>query len=253
MRFSHILITRPRQESLELAELLAKSAAKPIIMPAYDFHASQLFPDQVSQMQQAAAGLLPALLIFTSPRSVEYGLDQIPDDVLQRSQLAAIGPSTASLLERAGLNAILRPRGGFTSEDLLELLSSRNSFAGGSKQAAFIFAAPGGRMALSEGLQLLGYEPYMLMVYGSKPAALDPGAIAAVEHAQALLAVWTSANSMNALSQRLPAHCWSQLCRAEWLVISERLRRVACGFNPKQVHLADGPTNSDIVSAIEAL
>lgn len=253
MSFTHILITRPRQESLELAELLATSAAEVIIMPAYDYYASQLFPDQISQMQQAAAGFPPPLLIFTSPRAVEHGLAQIPADVLHRSQLAAIGPTTARLLEQAGLSVTLQPRQGYSSEDLLEALAAQGSTREGAARKAFIFAAPGGRTALNQGLQAQGYEPHMLMVYGSKSAALAPTAIAAIEKAEALLAVWTSANTMNALSQRLPAQCWAHLCRAEWLVISERLQRVARAFSPRHIHLADGPTNSAIVTAIQAL
>lgn len=253
MPFSHILITRPRQEALELAELLAPSAAELIIMPAYDFHASLLFADQISQLQQAAAELPPVLLIFTSPRAVEYGLGQIPAEVLRRSQLAAIGPTTARLLEQAGLSVTLQPRQGYSSEDLLESLATQGGTSGGPARAAFIFTAPGGRTTLHEGLQALGYQPHMLLVYGSKSAVLAPGAMAAIEKAQALLAVWTSANTMNALSQRLPARCWSHLCRAEWLVISERLRRVARAFGPGHIHLAAGPTNSAIVAAIRAL
>jgi uroporphyrinogen-III synthase len=253
MSFSHILITRPRQESLELAELLATSAAEAIIMPAYDYYASQLFPDQIGQMQQVAAGFPPPLLIFTSPRAVEHGLAQIPTDVLHRSQLAAIGPTTARLLEQAGLSVTLQPRQGYSSEDLLEALAAQGGTREGPARKAFIFAAPGGRTALNQGLQAQGYEPHMLMVYGSKSAALAPDAIAAIEKAEALLAVWTSANTMNALSQRLPAPCWTQLCRAEWLVTSERLRRVARAFSPRHIHLADGPTNSAIVTAIQAL
>ncbi len=253
MSFSHILITRPRQEALELAEMLAPSEAELIIMPAYEFYASPLFSDQISQLQQAAAGFPPPLLIFTSPRAVEYGLGQIPKDVLHRPQLAAIGPTTANLLEQAGLSVTLQPRQAYSSEDLLESLAAQGSAREGPARRAFIFTAPGGRTALQEGLQALGYEPHMLMVYGSKSAALAPGDIAAIEKAEALLAVWTSANTMNALSQRLPAQCWSHLCRSEWLVISERLRRVARAFSPRHIHLADGPTNSAIVTAIQAL
>jgi uroporphyrinogen-III synthase len=253
MSFSHILITRPRQEAVELAKLLAPCAAEIIIMPAYGYYASPLFPDQISQMQQAAAGFPPPLLIFTSPRAVEYGLGQVPTDVLHRSQLAAIGPTTANLLEQAGLSVSLQPRQGYSSEDLLKALAAQGSTSERPARGAYIFTAPGGRTALKEGLQAQGYEPHVLMVYGSKSAALATGAIAAIEKAEALLAVWTSANAMNALSQRLPTQSWSHLCRAEWLVISERLRRVARAFSPRHIHLAAGPTNSAIVTAIQAL
>ena len=161
--------------------------------------------------------------------------------------------SLSSLLEKAGMNVMLRPQRGYTSEDLLDLLARDGSASGGRAQSAFILTAPGGRTALNEGLQAQGYAPHMLMVYGRRSAEIDSSAVAAIEHAENLLAVWTSANTMNALSQRLPAPCWSRLCRADWLVISERLQRVARGFGPSHIHLAGGPTNSDIVETIRTL
>jgi uroporphyrinogen-III synthase len=254
MPFSHILITRPLEEARELAQLLASSKAETIIMPAFDFHVSSLFPDQISQLQRAASAQHPALLVFTSPRAVEYGLGQMPAELLSRAQIAAIGPSTARLLEKSGIDVMVLPQRGYSSEDLLALLAAQAE-PGGSHAArpAFILAAPGGRTALNEGLQAQGYEPRMLMVYGRRSAELDPSAIAAIEEAESLLAIWTSANTMNALSQRLPPDCWSRLCRAEWLVISERLRRLARAFGPNHVHLAPGPTNANIIEAIKTL
>jgi len=253
MPFSHILITRPRQEALELAELLASSEAEIIIMPAYEFHATALFADQISQIREAAAGPNQALLVFTSPRSVQYGLGQVPEDVLRSSKIAAIGPSTASMLETAGLTVTSRPGQGYSSEDLLAALAVQDRPRDDRARPVFIFTAPGGRTALLEGLQAQGYEPHMLMVYGRKSTELAPSDISAVTNADSLLAVWTSANTINSLSQRLPARCWSRLCRSQWLVISERLQRVARAFGPPQIHLSAGPTNSDIVTAIKAL
>jgi uroporphyrinogen-III synthase len=253
MLYSHILITRPQQEASELAEMLAPSGAETIIMPAYDFYASALFSDQIGHLQRAVEGPTAPLLIFTSPRSVEHGLGQIPPDILPRMQIAAIGASTAALLEKAGAEVILRPDAGYSSEDLLATLAGQNGDRGDGARPAFIMAAPGGRTALNEGLQTLGFEPRMLMVYGRRARKIAPGEITAIEHAEALLGIWTSANTMSALSQRLPAACWSRLCRADWLVISERLRRLARAFSPAHIYLAGGPANSDIYEAIQRL
>jgi uroporphyrinogen-III synthase len=253
MPFTHILITRPRQEALQLAEMLLGTGAETIIMPTHDFHATALFPDQLKLLRQAAASAVPPWLIFTSPRSIEHGLGQIPAEVLQRARFAAIGPSTAGLLEQAGLAVTLRPQRGSTTEDLLDALDAQGGSREASPPLAFICAAPGGRTELEEGLRARGYQTHMLMVYASRTAELEADAIAAAEQAPALLAIWTSANSMNSLAQRLPAACWSRICRGEWLVISERLRRVARSFAPGKIHLSGGPTNSDIVATIQAL
>lgn len=253
MRFSHILITRPQREASELAEMLAPCGAETIIMPAYDFYASELFSDQISQLRRAAAGPTPPLLIFTSPRSVEHGLGQISPDILPHMQIAAIGASTAALLEKAGARVMVRPDTGYSSEDLLATLARKSGGRGAAAGPAFILTAPGGRTALSDGLRALGFEPHMLMVYGRRAREIAPGAVTAIERAPALLSVWTSANTMSALSRRLPAACWSRLCRADWMVISERLRRLARTFSPAHIYMADGPANSDIYEAIQRL
>ncbi|MGH8034512.1 MAG: hypothetical protein ACREO9_04750, partial [Lysobacterales bacterium] len=95
--------------------------------------------------------------------------------------------------------------------------------------------------------------PRMLIVYERLPAALEPELISAVERTESLLVVWSSQNAMNDLSRRLPLPCWNRLLRAHWLVISERLASLANAFGPAQVHQAQGPSNTAILQAIQAL
>jgi len=224
-----------------------------ILLPAYHFRPSSLFPDQLTLLEKSIATSARTLLVFTSPRSVEFGIGQIPPGALLRAQVAAVGPSTAALLTEAGVSSLIKPPKGYNSEDLLAELRPIEPGAGTSRPDAFIFAAPGGRTLLKEGLEARGYTPHMLMVYEHKPAELAPESLSAIEQAESLLAVWTSANAMNSISQRLPARCWFRLCQAEWLVISERLIRVARAFSPKKIHLARGPSNQDLLESIRAL
>ena len=71
--------------------------------------------------------------------------------------------------------------------------------------------------------------------------------------AKSVLAVWTSANAMKSLSQRLPPAAWFKVCQGEWVVISGRLQRLARAYGPGRIHLAAGPDNASIVSAVRAL
>lgn len=253
MNFSHILITRPQQEAAELADLLAPLPAELIILPAYTFLASKLFPDQIGQLQRAVAQTPQTLLIFTSPRSVEFGLSQVPPEVVRGARVAAIGPSTSVLLERAGVAVNIRPQQGYYSEDLIKALALAPLADEPAPVAAFILAAPGGRTLIKEGLQVLGYSVHTLMVYENKPAALDVAAVSKIDQARCILALWTSANAMTSLFQRLPAHCWHQLCQGEWMVISDRLMRIARAYNPAKIHTTLGPANEDIAAAVRAL
>ena len=81
----------------------------------------------------------------------------------------------------------------------------------------------------------------------------DYAALDRLERANGILSVWTSANAMNALSQRLPPATWFRVCQGDWLVISDRLRRLARAYGPPRIHLAGGPGNDAIVTAVRAL
>jgi uroporphyrinogen-III synthase len=154
-----------------------------IILPAYEFLASTLFPDQVRIMRDAAQDSRPHLLIFTSPRAVQYGLDQIPAELFRTARIGAMGPSTAQLLEAAGLLVSLRSEKAYSTEGLLGVLQLEGGVSSAEPRHAFILAAPGGRSRLKEGLVTLGYVAHMLMVYERRSAELPAEAIAAIEQA----------------------------------------------------------------------
>jgi uroporphyrinogen-III synthase len=93
----------------------------------------------------------------------------------------------------------------------------------------------------------------MLMVYRAEPAPLDPEVSARLQSADRLLSAWTSGNTMKALARRLPPAAWYAVCRGDWLVISERLARLARAYGPGRVHQATGPGNADLLRAIRDL
>ena len=253
MNFSHVFISRPRPQAEELAAMLKPLGFSPVVQPAFryrplDARASQ--PEIYADMKRAGAG---ALLIFTSPRSVTHGLPQLPSNLLWSARTAAIGPATARALGAAGVRVSLTPSRGYTSEALLETLAGEDPSSDVSEVFAFIIAAPGGRRKLAETLGDRGWQVRLLEVYRPEPEELDKPALEALKEASGMLSVWTSANSMKALSQRLPPAIWFQICQGDWLVISERLKRLARAYGPERIHLASGPGNGDLLSAIRNL
>lgn len=248
MAYSHILITRPAEDSAELAGILASQPARVLSLPAYEFRECEPFSDQLKRFETSAAGDGRPLVIFTSPRAVEHGLANLPVALLSRCRVAAIGPTTAQRLLEAGIASALKSERGYTSEDLLEAIPQHAEGAAD----AFIVTAPGGRSALVDGLRQLGYRPQLVLVYERKPAELDEGVVEALRQAVAVLSVWTSADAIRSLSQRLPADAWQRLCEGDWIVISDRLARVARSFHPARVSVAAGPTNAEIAAAVEA-
>ena len=253
MKYSHVFITRPRRESEELAARLESLGLSCIIQPAFRYEAVDARAQQPDDFEAMARADHNVLLIFTSPRAVEHGLAQLDAAVLARASLGAIGPATARALRAAGLPVGVLAEQGYTSEALLDALARDARTDSSASRSVFILAAPGGRRRLFDGIQRLGWDCRMLMVYRSQPEELDRTALAALEDASAVLSVWTSANAMKALSQRLPPAAWFRLCKGDWLVISERLRRLARAYGPQGIHLAAGPGNSELLAAIRGM
>ena len=224
-----------------------------VVQPAFTYLRQDAQFAEPEIYEELNAGKPADLLLFTSPRSVQHGLPQIPPAVLRTSRIAAIGPATAQALSDAGIRVSVTPSSGFTSEDLLATLKAERPAGTGEAAGAFILAAPGGRAKLSNGLQQLGLNVRTLHVYKSEPEALDKQALAQLDNATGILSVWTSGNAIKALSQRLPPAVWFRLCQGEWLVISERLRRLARAYRPAAIHLAPGPGNPSILTAIRSL
>ena len=251
--FSHILITRPREEGVELGRLLVSHPARVVILPAHEFRPCTLSPDQLALLGEAGRSGTDPLVVFTSPRSVQHGLAALPAELARRCRAGAVGPTTASLLREAGVPVTLQAAEGHTSEDLLKLIPALEPGTPDSARRAFIVCAPGGRTALADGLRDRGYRVQLLLVYERRTAELDPAAVDALREAERILSVWTSAEAAHSLAQRLPGECWKRVCAGEWLVISERLARIARSFLPAAVHRAAGPSNADLAAAIRTL
>lgn len=253
MRFSHVFLTRPRAESVELEAQLAPLGMRVIVQPAFDFEKLDAASEQADIWHELQSADTPPLLVFTSTRAVGFGLSQLSRDLISRCKVAAIGPSTSQTLQEAGVQVDIRPASGFTSEALLQVLSEDSFHFNSAAHSAFILAAPGGRRKMEDGLGNLGWNTRVLMVYRRTHADIDRQQLKELNEAQNILSVWTSANSMTSLSQRLPPSTWFRLCQGEWLVISERLKRLAFAYRPVEVHLSAGPTNNDLFNAINTL
>ncbi len=252
MRFSHVFVTRPRQESEELEAMLAPLDLQVVVQPAFDFSRRDAASEQPEVLADLEDDKAPHLLIFTSPRAVKFSLAQLPHELIKKQKIAAIGPSTANALSAAGVFVNVRPASGFTSEALLDSLEKDSSGFISPQKSAVILAAPGGRRKMEEGLVGLDWTVQILMVYNRENAELDKQALESLKRAGSILSVWTSGNAMKSLSQRLQPATWFQICGGEWLVISDRLKRLARAYAPTRIHLSPGPTNSELFRAIRA-
>lgn len=247
MKFSHVFISRPRPEAGELAGMLAPLGLHTIVQPAFEYAALDARANDPAGYARLEAAATGDLVVFTSPRAVAHGLAQIPRALLLRLRVAAIGPASGAALAAAGIPVAVPAGAGYTSEALLATLAAE------TPGRAFVVAAPGGREALVDGLSAAGWQVGVLMVYRAVPAPLDRAALAGLEAASCVLSIWTSGNALHDLSRRLPPAAWLKLCQGEWLVISERLRRLARAWGPGRIHLAEGPGNNALLAAVRGL
>ncbi len=244
MTYTHVLITRPQPEAGELQACLADLPLAPVVLPAYGF--SELTPGQEIEEFQSSRGR--KLVIFTSKRSVSYGLPAIPSALLKDATLAAIGPATAALLESNGAPVSLIPEGGFTSEDLLaapELCEKPG--------AALVVTAPGGRTALARGLAALGWTVRVTHVYRRENLELPGREVERLLSARAVISAWTSENAIRGLAARLPEAAWQLICKGPAIVTSERLGRVMAEMGGTACRVAGGPGNEAISREVRKL
>jgi uroporphyrinogen-III synthase len=247
VKFSHVFISRPRPEAEELAAMLAPLGLQTVVQPAFEYAALNARANDPAGFARLEAAATGDLVVFTSPRAVAHGLAQIPRALLLRLRAAAIGPASGAALAAAGIPVAVSAGAGYTSEALLTTLAAE------TPGRAFVVAAPGGREALVDGLSAAGWQVGILMVYRAAPAPLDQAALTGLEAASGVLSIWTSGNALHVLSRRLPPAAWLKLCQGEWLVISERLRRLARAWGPGRIHLAEGPGNHALLAAVRSL
>lgn len=241
MVISHVLISRPQPEAAELAILIKDTGLVPVISPAFAF-------------EPGFAGLefgkvwpkgKRHLVIFCSPRAVEFGLRQLPAGFLDDVEIAAIGPATANCMESAGHSVSIIPDAGFDSESLLAhpaLLESPGK--------ALIFAAPGGRQKIYSSLQERGWAVDFAHVYRAIPLPPEAGVMSSLQQSAGVLSIWTSENAMNHLSETISPGAWAEVCKGRFVVTSKRLAGKANSYAQDRVSVTDGPDNQAIMACI---
>jgi uroporphyrinogen-III synthase len=151
LRHKTIVITRPKEQSTNLAELIQRSGGETIIFPAIeiqepvDLHALN---ERIDRLQDYD------LAIFISPTAVGRGLNHIFDrrTLPPTLQIAAIGQGSTRELRQRGVNDVIAPTLRFDSEALLDLPEMQHV----SGKRILIFRGEGGRELLAKALKQRG-------------------------------------------------------------------------------------------------
>lgn len=115
-----IVVTRPRDQSIQLAHGVERAGGVPVLFPLLDIAAvtdkSTLY-EQISRLDRFD------LAVFVSPNAVRYGIGVIRERraVPATLRIATVGEGSAKALRELGINSIIVPTERFDSEGLLAL------------------------------------------------------------------------------------------------------------------------------------
>ena len=169
-----IVVTRPREHALALAERIRAAGADPILFPTIEI----LPPENAAAVSSLIARLDEfQLAIFVSPSAAMRGHAMV---IASRSwpkglRVAAVGNGTASALEERGFHAVLAPTGAADSEALAELLELEDL----QGRSVVIFRGQGGREWLRTRLEARGARVEYAECYRRARPDADPGALLA--------------------------------------------------------------------------
>lgn len=147
----NVVVTRPREQAVELARRLEQLGAKPLLFPLLEIEAvsdEHLLHEQLSRLKQAD------IAIFISPNAVRHGMAAIhaAGGVPATVQIAAVGQTSAKALRELGVVRVIAPTERFDSESLLALAELQ----GVAGKRVMIFRGDGGRELLGDTLKARG-------------------------------------------------------------------------------------------------
>lgn len=244
-----ILVTRPHDQALQLAQDIERAGGIPLLFPLLDIAPVQDFTrlqQQVSRLSQAN------LTIFISPNAVQYGMAAIRAAGVCFDtgglKIAAIGMNSAKALQAWGVSDVLVPVGRFDSESLL----ARPELQHINGWRVMIFRGDGGRELLGDTLAARGAAVEYVTCYLRRKPQLN---VRELLGAQPDLITVTSSEALSHLSQALDApdsSCPGGALRDKPIFVPHpRIAELAHRQGWTQVHLTDAG-DEGLLSALQA-
>ena len=164
-----IVVTRPRDQAVQLARRIEQAGGIPLLFPLLDITAVQdtkTLHEQIARLGQFN------LAIFISPNAVHYGIAAIRAAV-PNLKIATVGQGSAKALRELGIANVIAPTERFDSEGLLALPELQN-VAG---WRVMIFRGDGGRELLGDTLKARGATVEYATCYQRSKPQQDAGAL----------------------------------------------------------------------------
>lgn len=245
-----VLLTRPRERSVELVFLLEDEGAIVEVLPVLE-----LAPPSDPRPLAAAAEAIHryAWVVFASPSAVSALAEAARQagtlDRLERCKLAAVGPKTAAAVRELGLEVTREAAQGAQSgigvfEAIRDLLVPGDEL--------LLPAAEEGRRELQDALEEEGFSCTRVPAYRSEPAALDDASLKPLREVPPQVVVFGSPRTASAFLERAGVLGADLLRRAKVVAIGPTTAQalIELGFEPSAV--AEAPTAEGLLEAVVA-
>ena len=232
-----IVVTRPRELALALAQLIENAGGHAILFPAMVIE--ELPPPESLRRLKAFD-----LAIFISPTAVHKAVK----NELLWPRVAAVGPGTKRELEKRGMRSVLSPLAGADSEALLDLRELRH-MAG---KRVLILRGEGGRELLGDTLKSRGASVEYAQCYRRVRPDADPAPLLAAWANGAVRAVTVSSSeSLENLFAILGAPGAAQLRETPLFAPHQRVAEHAVRLGVGEVIVA-GPGDDEMFERLVA-
>ncbi|OUS27597.1 hypothetical protein A9Q99_14230 [Gammaproteobacteria bacterium 45_16_T64] len=251
-----VLVTRPEQQALSLADTLRTQGMSPVLMPTLEIVPRILSP----QENESIASLdLYSHVICVSANAARFGLECIADFWPQwpvQQQWIAVGPATYNAMQNWGLGEIQFPKGASHSEGVLALDSLQDL----NEHKVLILRGVSGRELMANTLRERGAVVDYLELYERKKPAVDPNILGQwlCSSSKKAIVVTSGDGLKNLISMVKTASVAtgesgieSALYKIPVLVVSQRLAEFAQQKGFEDVWLAENPSDHAIASCLE--
>jgi len=239
-----VLVTRPAGQAASLCDAIETAGGR-----THRFPVIRIASRPAAEIAAVLAALPPPdIVVFVSRNAVENGA---PHFAAYQGEVAAIGRTTADILEDNGLSVSIDPGQGVTSEQLL----AHESLQDVSGRNVLIVRGNEGRPLLGDSLAARGADVHFLPVYSREAADISAADIARLDQRWQSVGIDVvsvmSVATFEALVGVLPATSLVHLRKTPLVAPGERVIQTIGKLVPGIPAIqASGPHPEDIVSAL---
>lgn len=240
----NVLVTRPLEQNLILADKLRGLGAFPITLPCIEIKATDL-PAELNKLSLDIQTI--DIVIFISINAVRFSMLETTEfsTLLPSSvQFAAIGKGSGEPLAEAGITKVILPRRQFDSEGLLLL----DEFQQVKDKKILIIKGMGGRDELYQSLSRRGAKVDHLDVYERQvPQHINQSTLEQTIH----VSLFSSSESVDNILSITPESFHTALFNSQVIAGHQRIaaKVTSLGFNKLPI-IADNPSDAAMLAAL---